>query len=270
MGNFKHGLTGRIFFFNEAEKSAYDNVYRGLKEALAPADALEDQIVKSLVDDQRRMDRAACLESSIFGEGAEKFAASSDASGDPEIDLALSAGRVWQEQAKNLNLLSLYTSRFHRRYEKNMAELRRLQAARKASIEQAIEEAALLSHMAKSKGETYNMAEAFTRRNFEFSTEQIGRMVTRWRRLLEAKQLAAATHKPFAGPRSGYDGPPACDTSMLYPDRRAKRAGFWAASKRLPPPGDELLHGIVRAETASVKRFMLGLPGGRRRCHSQN
>ena len=40
------------------------------------------------------MDRATCLESAIFTEGAGKFAASSEATGDPEIDLALSEGRV--------------------------------------------------------------------------------------------------------------------------------------------------------------------------------
>jgi hypothetical protein len=197
LGNFKHGLTGRIFFFNEAERSAYDNLFRGLKECLAPEGALEDQILKSLVDDQWRMTRASCLESSIFAAGAEKFAASSAATGDPELDLALSQGRVWQAEAKNLNLLSLYTSRFHRRYEKNMAELRRLQIERRAALEQAIEEAALLAHLAKSKGESYNMAEAFTRRNFEFSTEEIARMVSRWHRLLEANQFAAPPRKAF-------------------------------------------------------------------------
>jgi hypothetical protein len=197
LGNFKHGLTGRIFFFNEAEQSAYDNLFRGMKEALAAEGELEDQLVKSIVDDQWRMDRATCLESAIFADGAEKFAASSDATGEPDIDLALSKGRVWQAEAKNLNLLSLYTSRFHRRYEKNMAELRRLQAERKAALEQSIEEAALLSHMAKARGEDYNMAEAFTRRNFEFSTEKINRMVNRWSRLLEAKQFAPASRKPL-------------------------------------------------------------------------
>jgi hypothetical protein len=195
LGNLKHGLTGRIFFFSEADRSAYENLFQGLKEALVPEGALEEELLKDLVDDRWRMTRATCLESSIFAEGAEKFAASSEATGDPEIDLALSEGRVWQAEAKNLNLLSLYTSRFHRRYEKNMAELRRLQAGRKAALEQAIEEAALLSHMAKTKGETYNMAEAFTRRNFEFSTEEIRRMVNRWRRLLEAKKFAAASRK---------------------------------------------------------------------------
>jgi hypothetical protein len=195
LSNFKHGLTGRIFFFSEAERSAYDELLRGMKESLAPEGALEDTIMQALVDDQWRMQRAALLESSIFVEGAEKFAASSDATGDPALDEALSAGRVWQAEAKNLNLLSLYTSRFHRRFEKNIAELRRLQAERKAALEQAIEEAALFSHVAKSKGETYNMAEAFTRRNFEFSTEEIAHMVNRWIRLQEAKKFAAASRK---------------------------------------------------------------------------
>jgi hypothetical protein len=193
LSNFKHGLTGRVFLFTEAEQSAYDNLYRGLEEDLTPVGALEEELLKDLVDDRWRMSRATCLESSIFAEGAEKFAGSSDATGDPELDLALSEGRVWQAEAKNLNLLSLYTSRFHRRFEKNLAELRRLQAERKAALEQAIEEAALLSHMAKTKGEP--MAEAFTRRNFEFSPEEIHRMVNRWVRLQEAKKFAAAPRK---------------------------------------------------------------------------
>ena len=76
-----------------------------------------------------------------------------------------------------------------------MAELRRLRPSAKPRSGQAIGEAALLSHMAKTKGKTYNIAEAFTRRNFEFSTEEINRMVTRWVRLLEAKKLSAAPRK---------------------------------------------------------------------------
>lgn len=118
LSNLKHGLTGRVFLFNEAEQSAYDELYLGPKEALAPEGALEEELLKDLVDDRWRMNRVSCLESSIFAEGAEKFATSSEATGDAEIDLALSEGRVWQAEAKNLNLLSLYTSRFHRRYEK--------------------------------------------------------------------------------------------------------------------------------------------------------
>jgi hypothetical protein len=33
LANFKHGLAGRIFFFNEAEQSAYGNLYSSRKES---------------------------------------------------------------------------------------------------------------------------------------------------------------------------------------------------------------------------------------------
>ncbi len=68
-----------------------------------------------------------------------------------------------------------------------MAEPRKLQAARRAVLEQAIEEAALLSQLAESKGETYDPAAAFTRRDFEFSSAEIALMVSRRLRLQEAR-----------------------------------------------------------------------------------
>jgi len=60
------------------------------------------------------------------------------------LDLALSEGGVWIAEAKNLNLLSLYESRINRRFEKDLAIFRKLQADRKAAREQAIQETALL------------------------------------------------------------------------------------------------------------------------------
>jgi hypothetical protein len=47
------------------------------------------------------------------------------------------------------------------------------------------------------------MAEAFTRRNFEFSTEEIARMVSRWRRLLEAKNSLGTAGGLAAGAFGG-------------------------------------------------------------------
>ena len=58
LGNLKHGLTGRIFFFSETDQSAYDELYRGLKEALAPEGRVEEEILKDLADDRWRMSRA--------------------------------------------------------------------------------------------------------------------------------------------------------------------------------------------------------------------
>ena len=196
--NLKHGLTGRVYLFGEAEQAAYDQLSRGLHESLTPANELECQLVKSLVDDRWRLARAATLESAIFAEAAEKFAADPEqATGDPDLDRALSDGRTWIAEAKNLNLLTLYESRIGRRFDRTLADLRKLQAERKAALAEAIEEAALLSHHARSKGETYNPAEAFEARDFEFSAVEIGRMVDRWLRLQEAKKFAAETRKPL-------------------------------------------------------------------------
>ena len=100
-------------------------------------------------------------------------------------------------RSENLNLLSLYESRIHRRFEKNLAMLRKLQADRKAALEQAIQEAALLAQLAESKCEAYEIAEAFERRNFVFSAAEITQMVSRYRRLEEAKKLSKAPRKPL-------------------------------------------------------------------------
>jgi hypothetical protein len=185
LSHFKHGLTGAIRLFSPAEQSAYDKHCRDSFESLKPEDNLQKTLAQQICDDHWRLDRAAALEESIFAEGAEKFSADETrATGDPDLDLILSQGQTWLAEAKNLNLLTLYESRIHRRVEKNRAELHRLQAERRAELERAIEEAALLQRYAEMKGEKYNLAESF--RNFEFSAEEIARLVTRQRRLWEA------------------------------------------------------------------------------------
>ncbi len=195
LSNLKHGLTGRIYLLSEAEQSAYDDLCRGIRESLAPEGVMEIELVAQIADDRWRLNRASALESSIFAEGAEKLADSAEGTGNAELDAVLSHGRTWIAEARNLNLLTLYESRIQRRFEKNMAELRRLQSERKAALEAAIEEAALLSHLAESKGETYNPAEAFVARGFEFSPVEIARKVTRWHHLVEAKKLSATPRK---------------------------------------------------------------------------
>jgi hypothetical protein len=191
----KHGLTGRIYLLSQAEQIAYDELTRALHEDLAPSGEMETQLVEALVADRWRQNRAVSLEASLFYEGAERFANSPEATGDPELDLALSEGRVWIAEAKNLNLLSLYESRIHRRFEKNLAMLRKLQADRKAALGQAIQEAAFLAELAETKGEVSNLAEPFERRNFVFSTAEIALMIRRYRRLEEAKKLSKAPRK---------------------------------------------------------------------------
>jgi hypothetical protein len=68
--------------------------------------------------------------------------------GHPEVVAALAQGRTWIAQARNLQLLTTYEQRIRRSVEKDMADLKALQAERKAAIAQAEEKARLLVQLA--------------------------------------------------------------------------------------------------------------------------
>jgi hypothetical protein len=106
---------------------------------------------------------------------------------------AMSHAKTWLLQGKNIQLLSLYEQRIQRSIERNMAELRTLRAERVAARQQALEEAVLLSQLAKSKGETYNAAADFPSPSFVFSTAEFELSLPKWldrkQRLDEARAL---------------------------------------------------------------------------------
>lgn len=78
-----------------------------------------------------------------------------------------------------------------------MAELHRLQAERKAALEVAVAEAALLAQFTESTGKSCDTSEPFTRRNFGFSAFEMASTIDRHLRLEEAKKFVAAKRKPL-------------------------------------------------------------------------
>jgi hypothetical protein len=112
---------------------------------------------------------------------------------------AISQTQTWLTEGKNLQLLALYGQRIQRSLERNMAELRTLRAERKAARDQALEEAVLLSELAKSKGETYNAAADFPSPPFVFSTAEFEQLLTRKQRLDEARALPKTRQNPNPG-----------------------------------------------------------------------
>ena len=195
LSRLTHGLTGaRIYIFSDSEQQAYDELCRGFEESFNPQTDAERTLVRAISDDNFRLRRAANFESAIFAEAADKFAADPEQStGDQLLDSCISNGQTWLAEARNLNLLSLYENRIHRRIERNTAELRRLQAERRAALDAAVAEAAILAQAAELTGEKADTAEPFLRRNFEFSAFEMARMIDRHRRLEEAKKLVAAS-----------------------------------------------------------------------------
>ena len=66
---YRHGLTGQIQLFTEADRAAYQKHCQGYHQSLAPRGPIEIDLVQSVADDRWRLKHAACLESGIFAQG---------------------------------------------------------------------------------------------------------------------------------------------------------------------------------------------------------
>jgi hypothetical protein len=196
---YRHGLTGQVQIFTPADQVAYDKHCRGIHESLAPAAGMEIDLVQSICDDRWRLKRAAGMENALFAIGLGE--PDTVTAGHEEIDAAFAHARVWLEEGKNLQLLTLYESRIQRRVEKNLAMLRQLQQDRQAALQKAVEEATLLAQLAASKGESYDIERDFPREalppQFDFSLHQIARLAAHNHRLAEAKKQFQASPKPL-------------------------------------------------------------------------
>jgi hypothetical protein len=188
----RHGLTGQIYIFTPADQAAYDKHCHGYHQSLAPEGHIETDLAQSIADDRWRLKRAAALENSIFAAGLAQ--PDEIVSENAEVDAAFAQGRLWLAEGNNLALLTLYESRIQRRFERNMAQLRILQAERKAALQQAVEQAALILELAASKGETFNVETEFPLEalpaKFDFSIAQITRLAALHRCLVSARNLS--------------------------------------------------------------------------------
>jgi hypothetical protein len=76
-----------------------------------------------------------------------------------------------------------------------------LQQQRQAALQRVAEEVSLLTQLAESKGETYDIAREYPRQSlppqFDFSIPEIARLATHLTRLAEAKKLLQATQRPL-------------------------------------------------------------------------
>ncbi len=196
LANLKHGLTGaRLYFQTKEDAAAYDELKTALLEELAPETNIMRDLALQLVTDRYRLISAAEMESKIYhlaqfqnhGEPAHKV--------QPE---------TWLQNSEKIARIELYASRIQRRYEKNFALYRQLQAERNAAFDAAVQEAAQLAELAESEGAApagsappaAALAEPFINRDFEFSAPEIVQLVSSYRRLQRAKAVAAAKNSP--------------------------------------------------------------------------
>ena len=197
---YRHGLTGQIHLITPEERVAYQKHCTGILASLAPVGALETDLAQSIADDRWRLKRAVAIENTIFAMGLPTEEEILDV--DPQIADTYAQAHTWLRDGKQLQLLGLYEHRFQRRVEKNMQMLRELQQERKAAFKQAAEEVALLTQLAESKGETFDIERDFPIESlppqFVFSKPEIARLAAHLRRLAEAKKQSSAPAKTLS------------------------------------------------------------------------
>jgi hypothetical protein len=178
-----HGLTARVHAALPGEEEAFAQYSRALVEALAPVGADEEDLAQSIAADRWRIKRARNMENALFAQIEAEQAG--------EFPPAAAHVLSWIDPATGLQRIALYAGRIQRAIEKNTAELKALQAARKAAYAQALEEAIFLTQLAAAKGQVYEPANDFepssSHGGFAYSAQEIARIISRARRLEEAR-----------------------------------------------------------------------------------
>jgi hypothetical protein len=146
----KHGLTGATVMFAKAEDAKnYARHVADYQQQLQPVGPEESALVQSIADIRWRLATIPVLELGILAMGsAEIIDTNPDYWNKPEnqTKLVLEARRRNEKELRNLQLQE---NRLARRREREAAELRTLQAARKAREEEALPAAAKAALLAQ-------------------------------------------------------------------------------------------------------------------------
>ena len=177
----KHHLTGKGNPALPGEEEAVAKHVEGYIEAYGPVGVPERDLVVNIAENHWRLQRAHNMENSLFTR------IMTEQSENPVSALA----DAWLDATKGLKSVATYAARIQRAIEKSTAELKSLQAERKAAYAKAQEEAMLLTQLAHAKGQTVDAAKDFPPPErcggFVYVLPEIARLIGRAARLEEAK-----------------------------------------------------------------------------------
>ncbi len=181
--SLKHGLSGTVHAALPGEKEAFEQHCEGFRQAFGPVGVPEQELVRNIAENYWRLKRAHAMEGALFTRIMLEQAG--------EVEPATAHAEAWNDPVKGLQRIALYAGRIQRAIEKNTTELKAMQAERKAAYAKAQEEAILLTQLAEASGNTFDPAHYFaspeTCGGFVYSSPEIARVISRARRLEEAR-----------------------------------------------------------------------------------
>src|SRR5712691_11494335 len=145
----RHGLTGHTIVLPTEDLAAYQRFTKRFFDDLKPISVLEEQLVQSLADTSWRLNRIPALENNLLALG---FAEHSDRiiTEHPEVHAALAIAEALREQTRAFSALSLHGQRLSRQFERELRQLRELQAERRSAEQRELRQAAALLQIQKN------------------------------------------------------------------------------------------------------------------------
>ena len=187
----RHNLTGQVTAMTDADRIMHDAFSASIVENLAPEGAMETQLAQRIATDSWRLNRISAVEDNLYALGHNAHSADIETE-NPEIHAALTAAKVFQAEAKQLQLLTLYEQRINRNLQRNLATLQALQSVRLAKRKAEMKEAKKLLQLNEMRGLAYEPMKD----GFVFSNAQIHAAIDKERRLNRASQTDFSRHKP--------------------------------------------------------------------------
>ncbi len=138
----KTGLTGRTVLLPTEDAAAYEQHVQDCAAEFRPSGSYEAALVQSIADTAWRLRRIPELEMGIYALGHDEQLAEHAAAGNESPDTHFFELNTFLKYEKQLRNLQLQESRLRRHREKDMAELRALQAERCAKEKEQAEAAA--------------------------------------------------------------------------------------------------------------------------------
>ena len=180
----RHGFTAQVTVMTEEDRIHHDAFVADLIADFAPVGAEEKFLASSAAEEAWRLHGMRAHINNLVSIGHHDGTGDRYETEHPEIHTAITAATVVRDQAKELALLSLYEQRTLRAWEKYRAQLRALQAERKAKRAEELERARSYSQLNKLQGLPYNPADD----GFVFSNAEIDRYTEQYHRARLAKR----------------------------------------------------------------------------------
>jgi len=150
----KTGLTGRTICLLDDEAPVYQSLTSKLIRFYQPVGPEEEALVQSMVDIRWRLDRIPGLLTALLNKGRHELLSDPDFVKRKQADmLDIEVMSTYEKEFRNLNLQE---ARLARRREKEIAELKRLQAERQANEAEALERAAAAQIVAEHQNQPFD------------------------------------------------------------------------------------------------------------------